>query len=1358
MRTPWRSTLVDCGIALGGVALATLVRHWLKPLLHDSHAFVTYYIAIMFAAWLGGLVPALLTLGMGALAGAFFFIHPPHTMFVHTADQIVGLVLYISVGLTAIMFFAAIRATRARAEATSERLQLHQAELEREVRERRAAEESLRQSEERFRTLVDSNIIGLMVTDDEGRIVHANDELLRMLGYRREEFAGMTPRPTWRDLTPPEHAADDDRAMQQIDRDGSCAAYEKTFWRKGGSSRVPVLIGGARFRRNEPGGIAFVLDMTDAHRARQTLQLQSRVLESVAEGVVVVVADEGRRIVFTNPSHDAMFGYGRGELVGQSLQRLGDLSPEELRDLDEEIDLALRIRGSWTGEMRNRRKDGSTFVSEATVARLRAGRAGAAAAASADGGVDDAGYLIFVQQDVTARRAVEDAARAAEQRLALAMAAVEMGTWELDIATDQLTASMQVRGLLRDGTGDGGTGDGGTGDGQTVSMESFFQTLHEDDRDPVRQAVRDAIAGLREYDVEFRGIRPDGSVRWLHARAALFSDEHTQQPRRLTGVTIDVTDAKAAAGSLRLSEERFRLASEAAQSIIYDWDVTNDRVYRSPGLSRVLGVAPEDADAGHGWWLSRIHPDDLDPVRAQENEALTASGHFSIEYRMRHEEGHWVHVWDRGFVVRDASDPHGSVRVVGSTIDISDRKRAELELRNSEHRYRTFITQSSEGVYRIEADEPIPVALPVEEQIERMLATTFVAECNDAMARMYGFEFAEQMMGSRTEARLERSDPRNVAYLRAFIEGGYRLTDGESIEQDVYGKRRHFLKNLVGTVEDGRLVHAWGTQRDVTDRVLAEQALRDSEERFRQFAQASRDVLWIRKLDRPGIEYLSPAFERVWGRERDELFVSTAVWLSWLHPDDRERMRDRTQELLNAGTMTLEYRIVRRDGEVRWISDSSFVIRDDAGEVIRVGGIAQDVTERVEAQEELRQAKDVAESADRAKDQFLAVLSHELRTPLTPVLGSVQMMSSDESVPGEMRRELEMIRRNIELEARLIDDLLDLTRVAKGKVELVHQPCDVHLAVRRAVEICRPELEAKHLSVRLDLLSQRSMVIADPARLQQVVWNLVKNAIKFTPPEGGEIVVESADQPQEGGGNQLVIRVIDRGIGIEPEALTRIFDAFEQGSRAVAGRYGGLGLGLAISKTLVEMHGGRLAAESEGPGRGATFTLRLPVADIINVPPLPTPESPTDREAAQPSDESAPLRILLVEDHEDTARVMTRLLRTYHYDVTTANDVSSALRIAASAPFDLVISDLGLPDGSGLDLMRHLLEQHGREPSGSSTDSAIKGIALSGYGMEADRQRSRDAGFAEHLTKPVDLQRLKDVIRDVVERGKEQHA
>ena len=1336
MRTPWRSTLVDCGIAVGGVALATLVRQWLTPVLHDDQPFVTFYIAILFAAWLGGLVPAALTLGLGAAAGVFFFVDPPRTMHLHTADQIVGLMLYIFVGLAAIVFFEAIRAARARAEQTSERLQLHQAELEREVRERRAAEESLRQSEERFRTLVDSNIIGLMVTDDDGQIVHANDEFLRMLGYRREEFVALNPRPTWRDLTPPEHADDDDRAMQQIERDGSCAAYEKTYWRKGRTSRVPVLIGGARFRRSEPGGIAFVLDMTDAHRARQTLQLQSRVLESVAEGVVVVVADDTRRIVFTNPAHDAMFGYARGELSGQSLQLLSELSPEELNDLDQEIDLALRIRGSWTGEMRNRRQDGSTFVSEATVARLRPGSAM---------GDDDAGYLIFVQQDVTARRAAEDAVRAAEQRLALAMASVEMGAWELDIATDQLTASTQVRGLLRDDTGER----------NTVSMEEFFQTLHEDDRDRVRQAVQDVIEGRSEYDVEFRGIRPDGSVRWLHARAALFTDEHTHQPRRLTGVTIDVTEARAAAESLQLSEERFRLASEAAQSIIYDWDVTNDRVYRSPGLSRVLGVAPGEADASHEWWLSRIHPDDLDAVRAQENEALTASGHFSTEYRMRHAAGYWVDVWDRGFVVRDTSNPHDGVRIVGSTIDISDRKRAEQELRDSEHRYRTFIAQSTEGVYRIESDEPIPVTLPVDEQVERMLATTFVAECNDAMARMYGFEVAEQMMGCRTESRLVRSDPRNVAFLRTFIESGYRLTDGESIEQDIYGKQRHFLKNLVGTVEGGTLVHAWGTQRDVTDRVLAEQALRDSEERFRQFAQASRDVLWIRKLNTRGIEYLSPAFEHVWGRKPDELLVDNAVWLTWVHPDDRERVRGRTQDLLDAGTMTLEYRIVRPDGAVRWISDSSFVIRNDEGEVVRVGGIAQDVTERVEAQDELRQAKDIAESADRAKDQFLAVLSHELRTPLTPVLGSVQMMSSDESVPPEVRRELDMISRNIELEARLIDDLLDLTRVAKGKVELVHQPCDVHLAIRRAVEICRPELEAKHLSVRLDLLAQRSMVIADPARLQQVVWNLVKNAIKFTPPDGGEIVVESGDEPREDGSNHLMIRVVDRGIGIEPDALSRIFDAFEQGSRAVAGRYGGLGLGLAISKTLVEMHGGQLTAESEGPGRGATFTLRLPVADIVNVPPMPAPESPTTEQPAAPSEESAPLRILLVEDHEDTARVMSRLLRTYHYDVTTAGDVTSALRIAASEPFDLVISDLGLPDGSGLDLMRHLLEQHGREPSTSSNES-IKGIALSGYGMEADRQRSREAGFAEHLTKPVDLQRLQDVIRNVVVRGKEQ--
>jgi CheY-like chemotaxis protein len=341
----------------------------------------------------------------------------------------------------------------------------------------------------------------------------------------------------------------------------------------------------------------------------------------------------------------------------------------------------------------------------------------------------------------------------------------------------------------------------------------------------------------------------------------------------------------------------------------------------------------------------------------------------------------------------------------------------------------------------------------------------------------------------------------------------------------------------------------------------------------------------------------------------------------------------------------------------------------------------------------------------------MAVLSHELRTPLTPVMLTASMLESDEEIPERARRELGTIRRNIELEARLIDDLLDLTRVARAKLRLDLQTTDLHSVIRHAIEICRADAKA---SIEVQLQAQNHHVRADPARIQQVFWNLLSNAVKFTP-AGGRISVKSSDGPE----GQIIAQVIDTGAGIEPELLPKLFNAFEQGEAVKERKIGGLGLGLAISKALAHAHGGTLTAHSEGKGRGATFTLELPT-----VSPAPRQRPAVEQESGKLN---RTLRILLVEDHESTLMVMSKLLSRWRHQVTTASTVASAMQAAERQTFDLVISDLGLPDGMGYDVMRSM-----RERSGTI------GIAISGYGMDGDIEKSKAAGFVEHLIKPVD--------------------
>lgn len=427
---------------------------------------------------------------------------------------------------------------------------------------------------------------------------------------------------------------------------------------------------------------------------------------------------------------------------------------------------------------------------------------------------------------------------------------------------------------------------------------------------------------------------------------------------------------------------------------------------------------------------------------------------------------------------------------------------------------------------------------------------------------------------------------------------------------------------------------------------------------------------------------------------------------------DEVAERQRAEERLRVAKEELEMRVQERTAELT-----------SANRALR------------ESEDRMVLAKEAAESANRAKDHFLAVLSHELRTPLTPVLATVQAVLRSQEIQGQLRDDLDLINRNVELEARLIDDLLDLTRIARGKMELSKSVLDIHSILEHALRTCAADFESNDISIRASLAAKEALVLGDRSRLLQVFWNLLKNAAKFTQ-AGGNVEVRTLN-PADG---TVRIEVADSGIGIEAARLHSIFDAFEQGSAQVTRRFGGLGLGLSIGKALVDLHGGKIAATSEGLNQGSVFTVDLPLncTPAMVSPaarPLPAPAAALSNGSAAGSP-----RLLLVEDHPDTSHVMERLLRGVGYDVTTANGVTSAIRAfeAAPAPFNVVVSDIGLPDGNGLDLMRELRVRFPNTP----------GVALSGFGMEDDRKRSTEAGFSIHLTKPIDF----DVLRYALEQ------
>ncbi len=363
---------------------------------------------------------------------------------------------------------------------------------------------------------------------------------------------------------------------------------------------------------------------------------------------------------------------------------------------------------------------------------------------------------------------------------------------------------------------------------------------------------------------------------------------------------------------------------------------------------------------------------------------------------------------------------------------------------------------------------------------------------------------------------------------------------------------------------------------------------------------------------------------------------------------------------------------------------------------------------------------DALRSANASKDDFLAMLSHELRTPLTPVLSLVSSAMNDKALSGELRETFSMIQRNVELEARLIDDLLDLTQIASGRLKIEKSPVDVHRCIEAALDVCHAGFTEKRIILRTDLAAARPMVMGEFPRLNQVFWNLLKNAVKFTRPHGHVTITTAND------GGDLVIEIRDDGQGIEPERLDSVFGTFHPIKPRPTDT--GVGLGLAITRAIVEGHEGEIHAESEGRDRGALFRIRLPSAVVRRV----------GRETHGPPPVTTSMHgktILVVEDHEDTRRALSRVLQQKGFDVTAAGSVAAAVEQFSIICPDLMICDIGLSDGTGWELMDKLHEQ-----------GPVRAIAVSGYGMDHDLRRSRDAGFIEHLTKPINISNLEHMI------------
>lgn len=530
---------------------------------------------------------------------------------------------------------------------------------------------------------------------------------------------------------------------------------------------------------------------------------------------------------------------------------------------------------------------------------------------------------------------------------------------------------------------------------------------------------------------------------------------------------------------------------------------------------------------------------------------------------------------------------------------------------------------------------------------------------------------------------------------------------------------------------------------DISDRKLAEKALRESEERFRNMADNAPFMVWV--TDPTGYcTYLSQSWYEFSGQT--EATGLGFGWLDAVHPEDREYAKKSFLTANQCGNeYRVEFRLRRKDGEYRWVIDAANPWFGVDGQFKGFIGSVIDISERKQAEAErdrllqLEQAaRKEAETANRVKDEFLAVLSHELRSPLNPILGWTKLLQSRKYDEQFTKRALETIERNAKLQTQLIEDLLDVSRILQGKMVLNIAPVNLVTIITSAIETVRLSAEAKQIQIQTLFTAHVGQVMGDAVRLQQIVWNLLSNAIKFTPNGGKvEICLEQV-------GMNIQIQVKDSGKGIKPEFLPYVFEYFRQEDGKTTRKFGGLGLGLAIVRYLTELHGGTVQAESLGEEMGATFTVTLPLIQQEDVPII-NHEVPLSLNV-----DTSPLagvKILVVDDEPDMRELMQTILESSGAEVQIATSAAEALTKIDSFNANMLISDIGMPEMDGYMLMRQVRQ---RSPQAGGN---IMAIALTAYAGEIDQQQALAAGFQRHIAKPVDPVELVQIISNMLRQA-----
>ena len=788
---------------------------------------------------------------------------------------------------------------------------------------------------------------------------------------------------------------------------------------------------------------------------------------------------------------------------------------------------------------------------------------------------------------------------------------------------------------------------------------------------------------------------------------------------------------KLAADALEDARLRLEAALEAGEIGTWTWDVVNNRVVADENLARFFSVSLEDASGGRvEKYTARIHPDDRARVESVINAALSSSDSYEAEYRlvMPDESIRWVVA--RGRILRD--EQGAAYQLPGVVIDITDHKQTEEKLRSSNERFQLVTRATNDAIW------------------DWNLLTGDVW-WNSSVETLFGY--APGQVGKTSDWWHENIHPKDrervVNGIRAVIDNGGEKWSDEYRFRCAGGGYKYVFDRGFAIHANGKPVRMLGAMQDVTARRAAEEALLKSQERLQLVLDSSRFGLWYCDLPFDVLNWSDLTKDHFWLPK--EATVTIDDFYRLIHPEDREPTRRAIDESIAQRThYDVEYRTVNpSDGRVKWIRAIGRGFYDKAGNPYRFDGITIDISEdkrhEIEREQLLaseKEARAEAERANRLKDDFLATLSHELRTPLSSILGWARMLKERQIDEEQTRRAIETIERNARSQAQLIEDILDVSRIISGKLRLNVRTVELSSVIEQAIESVRPAAEAKNIRLQR-VLASGVMISGDADRLQQIAWNLLSNAIKFTP-RGGRVQVKC-----ERVNSHVEVTVADNGVGIDAETLPFIFERFRQSDSSTTRKHGGLGLGLAIVRHLVELHGGIVQAASEGLNKGAVFTLMFPIIPLRSenfrsgttgelAPVVPEPLAEQTDFICPP--EIKNLSILLVDDEPDTREMLAFVFRKCEAEVTDVASVQEALDAIKAGKYDVLVSDIGMPERDGYDLIRNIRnlapEEGGRIPA----------VALTAYARFEDRLKALSAGFQMHVPKPVEPAELLTIV------------